>query len=119
MMDRRPYPPIIEPKRCAHESLFAYMWDEAGAEVDAEEAMMAERTAPLEARIAELEAALGVFIADREESGCYNCPFSAYDASGSFWCWKEDRKEPQPCKVGWREWVIEEGKKKVRDAGGE
>lgn len=105
----------LVPRRA--KSIFEFMWEEASAECDREERLIAEHTGPLEQCIADLEAALGVFVNDREESGCYNCPFANYDQSGSFWCWKEDRKEPRPCKVGWREWAINEGRKREEEAG--
>lgn len=105
---------IIGPKRCdPRESLFYRMWEHASAEVEAEEAMIAERTDLLEARIAELEAALKVFVDDRTESGCVDCRFLYIDANG---CGSEcslPDDDRRPCRMGWMEWAIEEGRKEL------
>lgn len=109
---------IIGPKRCdPRESLFYRMWEHSSAEVEAEEAMIAERTAPLEARIAELEAALRVFV-DHMEC-CVDCFFEEirdiYPGEDNCTLPDDDRR---PCRMGWMEWAIEEGKKTKGDSHG-
>lgn len=100
----------LMPHPMPEESVWLRLWREAGKKVDAEEAMVAEYTVPLESRIAELEAALSVFVQDREESCCVNCMFENHDCSGSFFCELADN-EGRPCRMGWHEWAIAQGSK--------
>lgn len=56
-----------------------------------------------------LESALKVFTDIMEEGGCTDCPFwDFYSNGGGSYCGYD--REPKPCKQGWREWAITEGK---------
>jgi len=106
----------IGPKECGpKESVFYRMWKHSCDEVEAEESMITERTAPLEKRIAELEAALGVF-ADKIEC-CVDCFFEktcgdVYPGEDNCSLPDDDRR---PCRMGWVEWAIEQGRNKNRE----
>jgi len=94
------YPPAIYPKR--YKTAFQIMWEEASKKVDEEEALIAEHTDPLNQRIGELEAMLGFFLKDRDESGCVNCPFSIPDMYRH--CDIDD-EQTRPCRIKWNVWL--------------
>lgn len=90
------------------DSVLQIMWREACAEQDAKDAEIAEHTGPLEARIAELEAALQVFIDAVEDTGCCSCPFNGPSPINrkQEWGCELPEDDSRPCKIGWRAWAL-------------
>ena len=64
------------------------------------------------AQIADLEAALAVFVKDREEAGCCECFFTTMTHREDSWHCTIPDDDQRPCRMGWREWAIREGRER-------